>query len=164
MVDGLINRLKELEILYRIPPNLRKPNKPALYVHLKKAIGYPDILNLMCDSLKERMKSGVTCVAGSGVGGIPLASAISSRYGLRLSIVRDTPKIPNQWIEGYCPNEEDKIAIVDDTILTGESLMKMIRVMKRTRAEVVGCYVVCKRGNVQLNEGLEFLITPEDLL
>ena len=124
-----------------------------LYIDVKKAYGYPDTLNLISDSLYDIIDKKTTCIATAGYGGLSPASVISSKYGLNLALIRDEPKNHGKcsWIDGYVPNEKDKVAVIDDVFTTGKSLSKIINVLEPTKAEIVGCYVVFKRGDRKLD-------------
>jgi len=62
------------------------------------------------------------------------------------------------------PKEGDKVAIVDDVFTTGKSLQKIVDVIIPTGAEIVGCYVLVKRGEGQTSVPVESLLHMEDLL
>lgn len=166
MSSELIKKLKQLDIIYRKPINLKNAGASDFYVDIKKAYGYPDTLNSISDELWKRMEGNITCIATAGYGGLSPATIISSKYGLNLTLVRDKPKKHGKggWIDGYIPNEQDKIAVVDDVFTTGGSLRKIIEVLKPTRAEIIGCYVVVKRKEGNLQVPLIHILTLEDLL
>ena len=67
---------------------------------------------------------------------------------MNLTLVRDEPKKHGKggWIDGYVPNEQDKVVLVDDVFTTGGSLRKLIKILEPTKAEIIGVYVVVKRG------------------
>ena len=166
MNSELIRKLKEIDIIYCGDVKLKHAGASNFYVDVKKAYGYPYMLNFISDELWKKMKEEITCIATAGYGGMSLASVISSRHDLNLILVRDEPKKYGKegWIDGYVPNGEDKIAVVDDVFTTGGSLRKMIGALEPTKAKILGCYVVCKRGEGELTVPLTFLFTPEDLI
>ena len=49
-------------------------------------------------------------------------------YGRNLALVRDEPKDHGiiKLIDGYLPGKDDKVAIVDNVFITGNSLQKII--------------------------------------
>ena len=57
-----------------------------------------------------------------------------------------------------------EVVLVDDVFTTGGSLRKMIEVIRSTGAEILGCYVVVKRGEGELEVPLHYLFVAEDLL
>lgn len=166
MIEELIRKLKLLDIVFRESVNLKNAGASDFYVDVKKAYGYPDVLNSISDELWKRIGEKATCIATAGYGGLSPSTIISSRYHRHLTLVRDEPKKHGRggWIDGYVPNEQDKIAIVDDVFTTGGSLRKIIEVLKPTGAEILGCYVVVKRGDGNLQVPLNYLLTAEELL
>jgi len=128
MYKKLVNRLKELEIIYKGKVKLKNAGVSDFYIDVKKAYGYPDALNLISNYLYTYIDKRATCVASAGYGGLTIASVISSKYGLNLTLIRDEPKKHGKisLIDGYIPNEKDKVAVIDDVFTTGESLRKII--------------------------------------
>jgi len=103
LMDDLKQALKRCEVTKTGSFVLASHQDSDLYVDIKKACGDPDALALMADYLHGLFPEGVTCVAGAGYGGLPLATAISLFYDLRLTKVRTTPRGhgTEQYIEGY---------------------------------------------------------------
>lgn len=165
MSNELIKKLKKLDIIYRKSVNLKNAGVSDFYVDVKKAYGYPDALNSISDELWKKMTQNITTVATSGYGGLSLATVISLKHNLNLTFVRDEPKKYGKGaqIDGYIPNKRDKVAIIDDVFTTGGSLRKIIKILKPTGAKILGCYVVVKRGEGNLQVPLTHLLTPEDL-
>ena len=166
MTHDLVRRLQQLDVVYREPVVLKNAGVSDTYIDIKKACGHPDVLRSLCDLLWERMDKSVTCIAAAGYGGLSLASVLSVQQGVYLTLVRDEQKKHGKggWIDGYVPNEHDRITIVDDVFTTCGSLRKMIRVLKPTKARILGCCVVVKRGDGELNVPLTYLLTSEELL
>ncbi|MBU1199593.1 MAG: hypothetical protein KKF46_01590 [Nanoarchaeota archaeon] len=165
MKDDLIKILKENNVVDKSKYILKSGKVVDFYVDIKKAYGNPKAVNLICDALWPKLDKNVTCIATSGLGGITPASVLSTRYNLNLTMVRDKPKKwgRNTWIEGYVPNKTDKIAIIDDVFTTGGSLRKIIEVLKPTGADILGCYVVVKRGEGELPVAFKYLMTADEL-
>src|SRR3989344_1504004 len=166
MSNELVRKLKQLDIISREPVKLKNGGASDFYVDVKKAYGYPDALDSISDELWKEIGERATCIATAGYGGLSPATIISSRHHLYLTLVRDKPKKHGKggWIDGYVPNEQDKIAIVDDVFTTGGSLRKIIEALEPTGAEILGCYVVVKRGDGNLQVPLKYLLTTEELL
>ncbi len=166
MTSELIEKLKQLDIIYKEPVNLKNAGASDFYVDVKKAYGYPDALDSISDALWERIGERATCIATAGYGGLSPSTIISSRHHRHLTLVRDEPKKHGKggWIDGYVPNEQDKIAIVDDVFTTGGSLRKILEALEPIGAEILGCYVVVKRGDGNLQVPLTYLLTPEELI
>ena len=145
---------------------LRGGQKSNFYIDVKKAYGNPDFLNLVGKLIYDKMSPNVTCIAGAGYGGIPLAISSSLYSGKPVVLLRDLPKDHGTTsnIEGYIPNSHDKIALVDDVFSTGDSLRNSIRMLSSTNATILGCYVIVKRGEGKLPISLDYLLTATELL
>lgn len=166
MQDELIRVLRGLGIVYR-EPVVGTSGKPLEnYVDVKKAYGDPRALRLISDGLWEIINRNATRITGMGYGGISPPSILSVQHGLHLTMVRDTPKRHGRggFIDGYVPTSEDKVAVIDDVFTTGGSLRKIISALESTRAKILGCYVVVKRGDGELGVPLKWLLKVEDLL
>ncbi len=165
-MNGLIEKLNQLNILERQRVILKSKKGSDFYIDIKKAYGYPDILNEITGKLYILIPKEANCIAASDYGGLPIAAAISSTYGLNLILIRNKRKNYglNRLIDGYIPNRKDKVAIVDDVITTGSSLKKIIQVIKPTKAKILGCYVVVNRGKTDLKYPLRWLFEARDFL
>ncbi|MAG78058.1 hypothetical protein CL616_01705 [archaeon] len=162
----LVRLLKQIDIIDRNPVDLKNAGSSDFYVNVKKAYGYPKTVNEISEELWRIMRRDVTCIAASGYGGLSPATAISLKHNLNLALVRDEAKGygRNGLIDGYVPDEQDRIAIVDDVFTTGGTLKDIMRILEPTRAEIVGCYVVVKRGEGELSVPLNYLLDFEELL
>lgn len=166
MQNDLIARLKQLQIVQYGEVELIHAGASQIYFDFKKAYGDAEAFYLLTKRLGYLISHRTTCLAAAGYGGLPLAAGISMLYRRNLALVRDQPKDHGiiKTIEGYIPNKDDKVAIVDDVFTTGESLQKILDIITPTGAEIVGCYVLVKRGEGQLSVPVESLLRVEDLL
>ncbi|MEK6906881.1 MAG: phosphoribosyltransferase family protein [Nanoarchaeota archaeon] len=166
MKQSLIKSLNNLKVVEFKKVRLRDGKESDYYINIKKAYGYPEIKARLGDKIYSLMDKSATCVAGSGYGGIPIASYLSTKYNIKLALVRNSSKNHGlkDLIDGYIPNESDKIAIVDDVFSTGSSLRDTISNLKPTKAKVICCYVVVKRGEGVLPVELKYLLTSEELI
>lgn len=159
MSSELLVRLKALDILVPGEVKLSHAGSSDFYIDVKKALGYPEISDLMGDELWRSMQRKPTCIAASGYGGIVLATKITDKYRtsdgqrIKLTLVRDSPKQHglNKLIEGHVPTREDLVAIVDDVLTTGGSIRKVVEILAETHARMLGAYIVVKRGEAQMS-------------
>lgn len=146
MADDLLVRLRDVALL-RGTFTLRSGKTSNFYLDVRKAYGNSELLNELADRLWEKMNCDANCVVGYGFGGIPLATTIASRQGLRLTNLRDEPKNhgTQKQVEGYEPCPEDRIIIPDDVFTTGSSLKKAMEIVSPSRAKIIKYGVIVNR-------------------
>jgi orotate phosphoribosyltransferase len=161
--EKLIERFQQLEIIQYKQVVLRGGDTSSFYCNVKKAYGYPDVLDLLVEMFNDHIKN-VTCVAGSGYGGIPIATSLSIRYKLKLTLIRSNQKGYGLQdnICGYIPTKGDKIMIVDDVLTTGSSIKESINVLSTTKANISKTVVVLKRNDVELSVPAYSLLSYKD--
>lgn len=166
MNSDLLEKLRQLNIVYHEPVQLKSGLQSEYYLDVKKAYGYPDVLTAIAEELRDHMDHRATCLAASGYGGLPVASVLSIQSGLPLTLVRSEPKQHGKItdIDGYVPGVWDRVTIVDDVFTTGKSFREIIDVLKSTHAEILECAVVVKRGEGALEVPLTYLLKAEELL
>lgn len=165
-MNELVKRLHELNVVKRGDFSLSSGGKTDYYIDLRKAYGDPNARRMIKERLWNLMPEGITCIAGQGYGGITPASIIAEEHGLYLTLVRDARKDYGMTniIEGYMPIVDDRVVIVDDLLTTGGTLRRVIENIQPTGAQILGCYVVIKRGEAELNYPVKWLLTAEQLL
>lgn len=166
MKQELIKKLKEIGVVERGKFVLKSGIESDFYVDIKKAYGSPELLDLMAEMLIKDIDDNVSCVAGQGCGGIALASLISVKKGLKLVLVRDKVKDhgKNTLIEGYVPNENDKVWIVDDVLTRGTAIRIIESSVRETGAKILGAGVVLKRGDAEFAFPLKYLVELNELI
>jgi len=162
----LIKRLKEIDIIHREPIVLASGQRADFYIDIKKSYGYPDVRQMVAGLLLESISQDATCIAASGYGGIPLATDISSSLGLKLALIRDTPKSHGRatLIDGYVPNHNDRICLVDDVFTTGKSLNKIAEALSGFTSRILSANVAVRRTTLSFPLKLNYLFTAEDLI
>ena len=88
----LIGMLRELKIIHDERVSGASGLELPFYVDIKKAYGIRSIRQKIASEIWQLMERKPSCIAASGYGGVPLATTISDLYGVKLSLVRDTPK------------------------------------------------------------------------
>ena len=130
--------------------NSRVGEKLKRYYDVRAAYGDPDFRDELADRMWKLIGPEITCVAGIDVGGAALADTISERYRLKLTIVRTSPKSHGlkKQIECYTPGHLDKLAIVDDVLTRGSSMLEAIRILEPTGARIAICAAIVHREEV----------------
>lgn len=164
--DQILTRLTEINIIYREPVKKFWVTKDSFYCNIKKACGYPDILNALADLIGDKLKEEENCIAVSGYGGLPLGSVVASRFNRKLSTIRKTEKKsgPRGLIDGYIPTENDVVIILDDVLATGDSIQPVIKSLQATKAKLSRTVVVVELEKVKLPIPHEFLFSRDEIL
>ena len=77
---------------------------------------------------------------------------------------KSLPEIKLGLLDGQIPTEDDVVALVDDVLTTGGSMVHMKNAIKPTGARVIGGYVVAKRADARLDFPVRHILTAEELM
>lgn len=156
----LLEKLKEIDAIKEGNFTLKSGEKSNIYFDIKKAYGDPKIFKEIILQISKLVPKETTCIAGSGNGGIPLATAISLNLDKKLSIVRDINKDHGikKEIDGHIPTKDDEVVIVDDVLNSGTSLRNTIGKLE-DKTNILKCLVILKRGEIKkINYKIEHLV------
>lgn len=164
--DEIIKRLLEIGVIHKEKIVLRSGQASDFYCDIKKAYGYPDILNALADEIGKLLPKDTTCIASSGYGGLPLGSVVASRFNKKFSAVRSSEKGHGKGglINGYVPNEKDRVVIVDDVLTSGSSIRETLSSIQSQHVETISAVVVMDRGSPELPIPYSYLFTAEEIL
>ena len=162
----IIKRFGEIGIIYKEPVKLRSGLISNFYCDIKKAFGYPDILNALAEEIGKKLPKSITCVAASGYGGLPLVAVISLKFNKKFIAVRNSPKKHGKGgiIDGYIPTNKDSIIIIDDVLTTGSSIKTTLAGLKNIKAKINGAIVVVKRGEAKLPISYSYIFTINEII
>jgi orotate phosphoribosyltransferase len=149
MKNLLLKKLEEIGAIQRGDFLLKNGEHSDIYFDIKKAYGNPGIFKEIIADMVKLIPKETTCIAGSGHGGIPLATALSLELNKNVSMVRDAPKGHGigKMIDGYQPNKNDEVVIVDDVLTSGTSLRTTIQNLGDSK--ILKCVVILKRGEAE---------------
>ena len=174
VVKPLRDYLRKMDLVSVQPVKRTDGTTADVYYDIKKAYGDPKALRelgMFLGGLIPEEADETICVAGFGHGGIPLAVAVGMAYQKPITLVRSElkPHGLQKLIDGYLPKTGDRVAIVDDVVISGRSLHNSISMLREnTGADVIGCYVVLKDCGFDKDEingvPLEYLFEPADLI
>ncbi len=128
---------------------LRSGRNSSYYLDMRAAYAYPEIINALADSLWKVTSREANCIAGYGIGGIPLATVIASRYNLKLCMLREKPKTygAHKQIDGYIPSADDNLLLIDDVYSTGSTFNDAIEVLNKVGIKINECAVIVLRNS-----------------
>ncbi|MDP3953872.1 MAG: phosphoribosyltransferase family protein [bacterium] len=166
----IIKKMLEAGVIYKGPIKLSSKKRAGFYCDVKRVFGYPELLNALADEVGKLLTKKITCVAGSGYGGLPLASVVASRHGLNFIAVREKPKKHGKggFVDGYVPNKKDKIVIVDDVITTGQSIEKVYVNLKKSGlisvVNILCAVVIVRREKAKLQIPYKYIFDIREIL
>tara|TARA_B100000242_G_C43042732_1_gene486553 strand:+ start:1075 stop:2202 length:1128 start_codon:yes stop_codon:yes gene_type:complete len=136
------------------------------YFDMKNIVSYPNIVRNIGDLMYQIInKEECDIICGVPIGGLPVCSYISTKYDIPMIMVRDEVKTygTNKQIEGtYKPT--DKCIIIEDVITSGQSVQKVIDILK-DKVNVVGVVVIIDRQqSYTCSLPVNSLITKTDIV
>ncbi len=158
----LISLLKKKHILKFGTFTLRSGEVSRHYCDIKEAIGDPVMLRMIVRELVCLVPAHVTCIAGSGYGGISLATLVAYQRRLPLVLVRDKIKDhgTKKSIDGYMPSKKDVVCIIDDVFTTGSSIRDTKEKLKASKVRFAKSVVVLNRSK---SNSVLALLTDSDI-
>ena len=136
------------------------------YFDMKNIVSYPNIVKNIGDLMYEIInKQECDIICGVPIGGLPVCSYISTKYDKPMIMVRNEVKSygTTKQIEGTYKSS-DKCIIIEDVITSGQSVQKVIDILK-DKVNIVGVVVIidrqqCYKCSVPVNS----LITKTDIV
>ena len=147
---------------------LASGKKSNVYVDIKIASTYPDVLRAIVKTMVEKLKGldfdKIACIE---LGGVPLAVALSLELNKPYVILRKQKKdygVKADYVGEIKENE--KFIVVEDVTTTGNSALSVVERLKNHKADVVGLLVVVDREEGAKNKFDVFipLLTLSQLL
>lgn len=106
----------------------------------------PDILRRIAEQMEPMLPGGCDRLAGTELGAVALAAALSLRTGLPFVIPRKTTKDYStaKAIEGELHNG-DRVAVIEDIVTSGAQSIRAADALAAAGAQVLGIYAVVDR-------------------
>ena len=125
---------------------LRSGRRSRYYLDKYLFTTKPDILGAIADEMAGMLPEGVQRIAGTVLGAVPLATALSLRTGIPSIIVRKAGKdygtqnvIEGEWEAG------EKVVLVEDVLTTGGAALAAAENLYRAGMDVLGVTGVIDR-------------------
>lgn len=125
---------------------LRSGRRSRYYLDKYLFTTKPDILGAIADEMAGMLPEGVQRIAGTVLGAVPLAVALSLRTGIPSIIVRKAGKdygtqnvIEGEWEAG------EKVVLVEDVLTTGGAALAAAENLHRAGMNVLGVTGVIDR-------------------
>ncbi len=125
---------------------LRSGARSSYYIDKYLFTTRPELLRRLATELATRIPAGVDRIAGTVLGAIPLATALSLECGLPMVMIRGEKKDYGtaKQIEGKLASGE-RVLLVEDVVTTAGAALAAVDVLRGAGAEVVGVLVVVDR-------------------
>ncbi len=126
------------------------------YIDAKLATLDPRVIKLVGEAFAEALgQHELDAIGGPELGAVPMITAAAYWSGLPGFIVRREPKKYGleKWTEGPPLKENARVALADDVITSGSSVLKAAE-----RVQAAGCQIVVVMGLVDRLEGGRELI------
>lgn len=143
--DRIARRLMEVKAVEFGDFTLASGRKSDVYVNMKRALTYPDIL-VLCAKAMAHAAPESDKVAGVALGAVPLAVAISLEADIPYLMIRKKAKGHGMrnLIEGAI-SEGDRVFMVEDVTTTAGSAVPGVEALREVGAEMDTLVVVVDR-------------------
>jgi len=146
--EVLIRRLIEVGALKFGEFILSSGQKSNIYVDIKHACTFPDILNLIVKLMSEKLRNlefdKIACIE---LGGVPIAVALSLEINKPYVIFRKIKK--DYGMEEDCIGvikRNERFIVVEDVTTTGSSALSVVERVEKKGGKVVKILCVVDRG------------------
>ena len=125
---------------------LRSGARSSYYIDKYLFTTRPELLTRLAAELAARLPAGVQRIAGTVLGAIPLATALSLTSGLPMVMIRTEKKDYGtaKQLEGALQPGE-RALLVEDVVTTAGAALAAVEVLRNAGAEVVGALAVVDR-------------------
>ncbi len=167
-MSGLIQKFKEAGALRFGEFTLSSGKKSSVYVDVKHACTFPDLLEEIANQMAEKLKNvefdRIACVE---LGGVPLAVALSLKTRKPYIIFRKVRK--DYGVESDAVGDiraGEKIVVVEDVTTTGTSAASVVDRVEKRGGRVVAVLTVVDRmeGAEDKLENLTALMRLDELM
>jgi len=163
-VDELLKRFLEVGSLKFGDFVLSSGKRSNVYVDVKIASTFPDILEMIADAMAEKLKNvefdRIACIE---LGGVPIATAVSLKMKKPLLIFRKEKKehgLSEDMIGEL--KEGERVVVIEDVITTGKSALSVAKRVEEKGGKVVKILAVVDREEGDLK--FESIIKLRDLI
>lgn len=172
-MNTLIENLKTSNCIKNGNFILKNGEHSKYYFDMKNLVSHPRLLsdigdkiykNYIEDEIKDKKNKIRIC--GVPLGGLPIATYISTKYNIPMIMLRD--KIKNYGTQKQIEGEysrEDNCIIIEDVITTGNSVKESIDILKDKINIMYICAILNRSDrNVVGNYKLNYLLNKKDFI
>ena len=119
------------------------------YIQCAKLLSFPHIANKICQSLSKKIKKNfkkIDLILAPAMGGIIIGYEIG-RLLKKESIFCERIKGEFTLRRGFSIKKKSKVLIIEDVITTGKSSLECVKLIKKSKAELLGFACIIDRSS-----------------
>jgi len=119
------------------------------YIQCAKLLSYPNLAKNICLSLSKKIKKkhkNIDLILSPAIGGIVIGYEIGRLLG-KETIFCERVKGQFNLRRGFKIKKNYKVLIVEDVITTGKSSLECVKLIKKSKAKLVGFACIIDRSN-----------------
>ena len=119
------------------------------YIQCAKLLSYPNLAKNICLSLSKKIKKkhkNIDLILSPAIGGIVIGFEIGRLLG-KETIFCERVKGQFNLRRGFKIKKNYKVLIVEDVITTGKSSLECVKLIKKSKAKLVGFACIIDRSN-----------------
>ena len=121
----------------------------SMYIQCAKLLSFPNIANKICLSLSKKIKKkfkNIDLILSPAIGGIVIGYEIG-RLLKKETIFCERVKGKFQLRRGFQIKKGSKVLIIEDVITTGKSSMECVKLIKNSKAKLIGFATIIDRSS-----------------
>ena len=121
----------------------------SMYIQCAKLLSFPNIANKICLSLSKKIKKkfkNIDLILSPAIGGIVIGYEIG-RLLKKETIFCERVKGKFKLRRGFNIKKNSKVLIVEDVITTGKSSLECVKLIKKSKAKLIGFATLIDRSN-----------------
>ena len=119
------------------------------YVQCAKLLSFPHLANEICISLSKKIKKNfkkINLILSPAMGGVIIGYEIGKLLKKEtIFCERDSGNFILR--RGFLIKKKTRVLIVEDVITTGKSSLECIKLIKKSKAKLIGCACIIDRSN-----------------
>ena len=120
-----------------------------LYVQCAKVLSYPNLASKLCISLSKKIKKKykkIDLILAPAIGGIVIGYEIGKLLKIE-TIFAERVKGKFKLRRGFQIKKGSKVLIIEDVITTGKSSMECVKLIKNSKAKLIGFATIIDRSS-----------------
>jgi orotate phosphoribosyltransferase len=144
--DLLVELLKETGVIKDGHFELTSGRHSGRFMQCSQLLQYPDKTSIICKMMAEPyLDKNIETVVGPAMGGVIISYEVARHLWAR-SIYTEKINEQMKLRRGFTIKPGERVLVVEDATTTGNSVMKVLNVLKESGAEIVGVAVMVDRS------------------